>query len=182
MPEARSALVVGVPSAVSPSKRVSSVWHAYEAWLSAGVIPRRPWRVPALAPYGTIRDSLVSRCPHVAHTSGIAPFVVVPRAVNRWPTKVTRKNLRLRLGDIATVHQAPDVKYATVVHVLPYAEDLEGVTGETFETFLQPFFEGEFKPVSQPWEVTIVSRGFIFVAAADGKVYRVIVSSSWCVR
>lgn len=46
-----------------------------------------------------------------------------------------------------TVHQAPDVKYATVVHVLPYAEDLEGVTGETFETFLQPFFEGEFKPV-----------------------------------
>lgn len=46
-----------------------------------------------------------------------------------------------------TVHEAPDVKYATVVHVLPYAEDLEGVTGETFETFLQPFFEGEFKPV-----------------------------------
>lgn len=40
------------------------------------------------------------------------------------------------------------MKYATVVHVLPYAEDLEGVTGETFETFLQPFFEGEFKPVS----------------------------------
>lgn len=61
---------------------------------------------------------------------------------------MTRKNLRLRLGDIVTVHQAPDVKYATVVHVLPYAEDLEGVTGETFETFLQPFFEGEFKPVS----------------------------------
>lgn len=61
--------------------------------------------------------------------------------------KVTRKNLRLRLGDIVTVHEAPDVKYATVVHVLPYAEDLEGVTGETFETFLQPFFEGEFKPV-----------------------------------
>lgn len=63
-------------------------------------------------------------------------------------TQVTRKNLRLRLGDIVTVHEAPDVKYATVVHVLPYAEDLEGVTGETFETFLQPFFEGEFKPVS----------------------------------
>lgn len=61
--------------------------------------------------------------------------------------KVTRKNLRLRLGDIVTVHEAPDVKYATVVHVLPFAEDLEGVTGETFETFLQPFFEGEFKPV-----------------------------------
>ncbi|CAM9280289.1 unnamed protein product [Hapterophycus canaliculatus] len=62
-------------------------------------------------------------------------------------SKVTRKNLRLRLGDIVTVHEAPDVKYATVVHVLPYAEDLEGVTGETFETFLQPFFEGEFKPL-----------------------------------
>lgn len=65
----------------------------------------------------------------------------------RCGAQVTRKNLRLRLGDIVTVHEAPDVKYATVVHVLPYAEDLEGVTGETFETFLQPFFEGEFKPV-----------------------------------
>lgn len=182
MPEASSALVVGIPSTVSPSKRVSSVWRAHEAWLSAGVIPRRPGRVPALAPHGTIRDSLVSRCPHVAHTSGIAPFVVVPPAVNRWSTKVTRKNLRLRLGDIVTVHQAPDVKYATVVHVLPYAEDLEGVTGETFETFLQPFFEGEFKPVSQPWEVTIASGWFLFVAAADGKVYRIIISPSSFVR
>ena len=62
--------------------------------------------------------------------------------------KVTRKNLRLRLGDVVTVHEAPDVKYATVVQVLPYSEDLEGVSGEMFETFLQPFFEGEFKPVS----------------------------------
>ena len=60
---------------------------------------------------------------------------------------MTRKNLRLRLGDIVTVHEAPDVKYATVVQVLPYAEDLEGVTGETFETFLEPFFSGDFKPV-----------------------------------
>eukprot|EP00903_Cladosiphon_okamuranus_P010727 g10139.t1 len=62
-------------------------------------------------------------------------------------SKVTRKNLRLRLGDIVTVHEAPDVKYATVVQVLPYAEDLEGVTGETFETFLEPFFSGDFKPL-----------------------------------
>lgn len=53
----------------------------------------------------------------------------------------------MRLGDIVTVHEAPDVKYATVVQVLPYAEDLEGVTGETFETFLEPFFSGDFKPV-----------------------------------
>lgn len=72
-------------------------------------------------------------------------------------SKVTRKNLRLRLGDIVTVHEAPDVKYATVVHVLPYAEDLEGVTGETFETFLQPFFEGEFKPLRKG--DTFVTRG-----------------------
>ncbi|CAN0179118.1 unnamed protein product, partial [Discosporangium mesarthrocarpum] len=65
----------------------------------------------------------------------------------RHLSQVARKNLRLRLGDIATVHEAPDVKYASVVHVLPYQEDLEGVTGETFETFLQPFFDGDFKPV-----------------------------------
>lgn len=75
---------------------------------------------------------------------------------------MTRKNLRVRLGDVVTVHEAADVKYATVVHVLPYAEDLEGVTGETFETFLQPFFEGGFKPVSSGLALvclTSTSRG-----------------------
>ncbi|CAM9163821.1 unnamed protein product [Ascophyllum nodosum] len=72
-------------------------------------------------------------------------------------SKVTRKNLRLRLGDVVTVHEAPDVKYATVVQVLPYSEDLEGVSGEMFETFLQPFFEGEFKPLRKG--DTFLTRG-----------------------
>jgi hypothetical protein len=32
--------------------------------------------------------------------------------------------------------------------LLPYAEDLEGLSGDLFETFLEPYFDGEFKPVS----------------------------------
>ncbi|CAM9576136.1 unnamed protein product [Chrysoparadoxa australica] len=72
-------------------------------------------------------------------------------------SKVTRNNLRIRLGDIATVHEAPDIKYATVVHVLPYAEDLEGISGDIFETFLQPYFEEEFKPLRR--DGTFMTKG-----------------------
>lgn len=72
-------------------------------------------------------------------------------------SKVARNNIRLRLGDVALVHEAPDMKYATVVQVLPYADDLEGISGELFETFLEPYFDGEFKPLRKG--NTFVAKG-----------------------
>jgi hypothetical protein len=40
------------------------------------------------------------------------------------------------------------VLFFVCVQLLPYAEDLEGLSGDLFETFLEPYFDGEFKPVS----------------------------------
>lgn len=71
-------------------------------------------------------------------------------------SKAARSNIHVKLGDIATIHEAPDIRYATVVHVLPFADDVEGLSGDIFETFLQPYFSGEFKPLRKGDKFTAV--------------------------
>jgi transitional endoplasmic reticulum ATPase len=61
--------------------------------------------------------------------------------------KVVRQNLRVRLGDIVSVHQCPDVPYAKRVHVLPLDDTIEGLTGNLFETFLKPYFLEAYRPL-----------------------------------
>lgn len=51
--------------------------------------------------------------------------------------KVVRKNLRVRLGDVVSVHQCPDVKYGKRVHILPIDDTVEGITGNLFDVFLK---------------------------------------------
>lgn len=51
--------------------------------------------------------------------------------------KVVRSNLRVRLGDVVSVHQCPDVKYGTRVHILPVDDTVEGVTGNLFDAYLK---------------------------------------------
>ena len=44
--------------------------------------------------------------------------------------KVVRRNLRVRMGDIVAVHPCPhEVPNATKVHVLPFADTIEGISG-----------------------------------------------------
>ncbi len=62
---------------------------------------------------------------------------------------MARGNANLELGNVATVHEAPDIRYGTVVHVLPFKKDVEGISGELFETFLQPYFSDQFKPLKK---------------------------------
>lgn len=61
--------------------------------------------------------------------------------------KVVRKNLRVRLGDIVSVHQCPDVKYGKRVHVLPFEDTIEGISGNLFDAFLKPYFVEAYRPV-----------------------------------
>lgn len=61
--------------------------------------------------------------------------------------KVVRKNLRVRLGDIISVHQCPDVKYGKRVHVLPFEDTIEGITGNLFDAFLKPYFVEAYRPL-----------------------------------
>ena len=51
--------------------------------------------------------------------------------------KVVRTNLRVRLGDVVSVHQCADVKYGKRVHILPIDDTIEGVTGNLFDAYLK---------------------------------------------
>ncbi|CAN3375136.1 hypothetical protein DIURU_005395 [Diutina rugosa] len=61
--------------------------------------------------------------------------------------RVVRNNLRVRLGDIITVHPCPDIKYANRISVLPLADTVEGLTGSLFDMFLKPYFVEAYRPV-----------------------------------
>ena len=54
--------------------------------------------------------------------------------------KVVRSNLRVRLGDVVSVHQCPDVEYGKLVHILPIDDTIEGVTGNLFDKYLKREF------------------------------------------
>ncbi|KAG5438092.1 hypothetical protein PCANB_002941 [Pneumocystis canis] len=61
--------------------------------------------------------------------------------------RVVRNNLRVRLGDIITIHPCPDIKYALRISVLPLADTVEGLTGSLFEVYLKPYFVEAYRPV-----------------------------------
>jgi transitional endoplasmic reticulum ATPase len=61
--------------------------------------------------------------------------------------KVVRANLRVRLGDVVSVHQCADVKYGKRIHVLPFDDSIEGVTGNLFDAYLKPYFMEAYRPV-----------------------------------
>jgi transitional endoplasmic reticulum ATPase len=61
--------------------------------------------------------------------------------------KVVRANLRVRLGDVVSVHQCADVKYGKRIHVLPFDDSIEGVTGSLFDAYLKPYFLEAYRPV-----------------------------------
>ncbi|KAL0091284.1 transitional endoplasmic reticulum ATPase [Phycomyces blakesleeanus] len=61
--------------------------------------------------------------------------------------KVVRNNLRIRLGDIISVHPCPDIKYGKRIQVLPIDDTVEGLTGNLFETYLKPYFLEAYRPV-----------------------------------
>ncbi|KAK2815860.1 hypothetical protein Q5P01_026327 [Channa striata] len=61
--------------------------------------------------------------------------------------RVTRSNLRVRLGDVISIHACPDIKYGKKIHVLPIDDTIEGLTGNLFEVFLKPYFLEAYRPV-----------------------------------
>jgi transitional endoplasmic reticulum ATPase len=61
--------------------------------------------------------------------------------------RVVRTNLRVRLGDVVTVHPCPDIKYGARIHVLPIDDTVEGVTGNLFDTYLKPYFLEAYRPL-----------------------------------
>ncbi|XP_057749847.1 dolichol kinase EVAN-like isoform X2 [Arachis stenosperma] len=72
--------------------------------------------------------------------------------------KFVRSNLRVRLGDVVSVHQCPDVKYGKRVHILPIDDTVEGVTGNLFDAYLKPYFLEAYRPVRKG-DLFLVQRG-----------------------
>jgi transitional endoplasmic reticulum ATPase len=62
-------------------------------------------------------------------------------------TKVLRSNLRLKLGDVVSISEFTSVKVAKSVSVQPFRDTIEGMTGDFFEVFVKPYFEGKSIPV-----------------------------------
>ncbi|KAL5361170.1 P-loop containing nucleoside triphosphate hydrolase protein [Aspergillus floccosus] len=63
--------------------------------------------------------------------------------------RVVRHNLRVKHGDIITIHPCPDIKYAKRIAVLPIADTVEGLTGSLFDVYLAPYFREAYRPVRQ---------------------------------
>ncbi|ODQ63760.1 AAA ATPase [Nadsonia fulvescens var. elongata DSM 6958] len=61
--------------------------------------------------------------------------------------RVVRNNLRVRLGDVITIHACPDIKYAKRISCLPVADTVEGLTGSLFDVYLKPYFVEAYRPV-----------------------------------
>ena len=64
--------------------------------------------------------------------------------------KVVRRNLRVRIGDICSIHPITnDVPNLGKVHVLPFSDSIEGITGNLTETYLIPYFKDCYRPVKK---------------------------------
>ncbi|GJE99275.1 AAA family ATPase [Phanerochaete sordida] len=61
--------------------------------------------------------------------------------------KVARNNLRVKLGDLVHVHQCLDIKYGKRVHILPFDDSIEGLSGNIFDVYLKPYFLEAYRPV-----------------------------------
>ncbi|EDV22363.1 uncharacterized protein TRIADDRAFT_58897 [Trichoplax adhaerens] len=74
--------------------------------------------------------------------------------------RVVRQNLRIRIGDIISIHPCPEVRYGKRIHVLPIDDTVVGITGNLFDVFLKPYFLEAYRPVR---------RGDIFLVRGSMK-------------
>ena len=63
--------------------------------------------------------------------------------------KVLRVNLGVSLSDTVTIHKIPNMPAAKRIHVLPFEDTVEGITGNLTEIYLKPYFKDVFRPVHQ---------------------------------
>lgn len=62
-------------------------------------------------------------------------------------SRVMRTNLKLRIGDVAVINPSPQTPNLTKLHILPYADTVEGLTGDLAQTYLIPYFKDAFRAV-----------------------------------
>lgn len=74
--------------------------------------------------------------------------------------KIIRKNLRVRLGDVVTlVLPKEPLKNFVRIHVLPFADTIEGISGDIASTYLIDYFKDAFRPLKKG-DYFIVRKNF----------------------
>jgi len=73
--------------------------------------------------------------------------------------RVVRNNLRVKLGDVVSIHTTGEVPYGKAIHVLPFDDSVQGISGNLFETYLKPYFQEAYRPVKKG-DTFIVKEGF----------------------
>jgi len=63
--------------------------------------------------------------------------------------KVVRRNLRVHIGDQVTITPHKQIKYGNRIHVLPFADTVQALSGDLFEIFLKPYFLEAYRPVKK---------------------------------
>ena len=61
--------------------------------------------------------------------------------------KVVRKNLRVRLGDTVVVKPSANTPNLTKIHILPFDDTIEGISGDLTQTYLVPYFKDAYRPI-----------------------------------
>ncbi len=79
----------------------------------------------------------------------ICVALVDPRLENEKirMNKVSRKNCRVRLGDIVTIKPAGEVVNLSKIHILPFDDTIEGITGDLTKSHIFPYFKDAYRPV-----------------------------------
>ncbi|CUG89086.1 cell division cycle protein, putative [Bodo saltans] len=72
-------------------------------------------------------------------------------------SKVARKNIAIKLGDTATITPCRDISYGNRIHVLPFDDTVQNLSGDLFDTFLKPYFLEAYRPVKKG--DTFICRG-----------------------
>ena len=61
--------------------------------------------------------------------------------------KCVRKNLKVRLGDMVTILPSENTPNLTKIHILPFDDSVEGISGDLTSSYLIPYFKDAFRPI-----------------------------------
>jgi hypothetical protein len=56
-------------------------------------------------------------------------------------------------------HSFVQVPYGKAIHVLPFDDSVQGISGNLFETYLKPYFQEAYRPVKKG-DTFLVTEGF----------------------
>ena len=57
--------------------------------------------------------------------------------LNLFRFSVARNNIRVKLGDVCNLHACPDIQYGKRIHVVPFDDSVEGLSGNLFDVYLK---------------------------------------------